>query len=216
MDPKPIIGAVLGAILGAAIWAAISYFIGYEVGYIAWGVGGLVGGGSFVMGGGGRSVGTVCALLAVGAIFAGKMLAVQMAIFGETSAFVDENTTRQIYESEIGEAAQFSVLKTNVEFKEFMVEFSYVDATSPEYVTKADLDDFKLYNLTALRDFHENVPSYDDWRDERDDMLRAFVGESTSVTGIVLDNLSWMDFLFAFLGIATAFRIGGMDELGAA
>lgn len=216
MDPKPIIGAVLGAILGAAIWGAVSYFIGYEVGYIAWGIGGLVGGGSFVMGGGGRSVGVVCALLAVGAIFVGKMLAVQMALVGQTSTLVDQSTTMQRYDSEIEEAAQFYSLRTNIEFRKFMVDFEYVDAASPEDVTKADLDDFRLNNVPALKDFQENVPSYDEWRDERGDLIRTIVNENTTVTGIVLNDLSWMDFVFAFLGIATAFRLGGRDELGPA
>ena len=80
----PLIGALIGGAIGAAIWAAIAYFFDYEFGWIAWIVGGLVGLGASIgpvdKAGGGAITGAMAAVVAMGAISAGKYAAVYFAV----------------------------------------------------------------------------------------------------------------------------------------
>ena len=56
-----------------------------------------------------------------------------------------------------------------------------------------------------LRELHDERPDYDTWKAAREDYLR----ESNSVIEQVTENLGPVDILFALLGLATAFKLGG-------
>lgn len=73
---------VLGGAVGVGVWAAIAHFTGYEVGFVAWAVGGLVGVAAILgaQGRGSTSLGVMTAVIAVGAILAGKLVGAHLLI----------------------------------------------------------------------------------------------------------------------------------------
>lgn len=73
MKLSSMIGAVLGGILGAVAWGLVAKFANVEVGYVAVGVGALVGFLSTMLGGRGMTNAVACAVIAIVAIFAGKV-----------------------------------------------------------------------------------------------------------------------------------------------
>ncbi len=77
MKVTSIAGALLGGVAGALVWGVIARFMEFEIGFVAWGVGIAVGFLSAAFGGKGLHNGALCALLALFAIFAGKILAVK-------------------------------------------------------------------------------------------------------------------------------------------
>ncbi|MCA9003544.1 MAG: hypothetical protein KDB61_16590, partial [Planctomycetes bacterium] len=93
MEINAVLGAVIGAILGAIVWAAIAAYTGYEIGWVAWGVGGAVGLGAFMMEGRGAMSGIVCGVLAVVAILAGKFMALHAIAGQEMDNFADQGFT---------------------------------------------------------------------------------------------------------------------------
>jgi hypothetical protein len=91
MKPAAVGGAVLGGMIGAAVWAAIVYFAQFELGIVAWGVGLAVGYGSYLLGGRGLTNGVMCAIVALIAIFGGKILAVQVTSYQGLLEYVRES-----------------------------------------------------------------------------------------------------------------------------
>jgi hypothetical protein len=72
-----IFGAIVGGIAGALVWGLIAKFLNIEVGYVAWAVGLAVGFLSYAMGGRGVANGILCAIVALAAIYGGKVLAIK-------------------------------------------------------------------------------------------------------------------------------------------
>ena len=114
----PIVGALIGGAIGAFIWGMVAYFTGYEVGYLAILVGALCGGGATLGGepettGGGMIGGIMAAVIAIGAIGAGKYFALEMMFRKDMrdmnamemidSAYeVNESTAREMFAYEKG------------------------------------------------------------------------------------------------------------------
>ena len=80
MKPLSFVGAAVGGVIGALIWAGIVLATNYEVGFVAWAIGGLVGLGSALLGGAGRTNGVVCGVIALLSILGGKYMAAQSAV----------------------------------------------------------------------------------------------------------------------------------------
>ncbi|MCH7959542.1 MAG: hypothetical protein IID08_05405 [Candidatus Hydrogenedentes bacterium] len=207
MDIKPVIGAAVAALIGAAIWAGISIVTGYEVGIVAWGLGGLVGFGAAMLGGRGMATGALCAVLTLTSIFAGKMFATDWQIENEVEEFIAETFNPEGYEVAKFEATLFAMLSED-EYPEFMLEFGYTAALDIGEITQEEVDEFGSWAEPAMREFNEEMPSYEEWRDTEVAETRAVVEEDVSITEIVIDDLTVVDFVFAFLGMGTAFTMG--------
>jgi hypothetical protein len=201
---RAFVGAVFGAALGAALWAGISALTGYEIGYVAWAVGLFVGVGASALGGHGQTTGAACAVLTLAAIFAGKVLAVHCVAPGELRTAVAEALTREAYDHQMNAARDFSRLNTDAQYRQFMVKHGFSEAPSPAAVTTEELAGFKEQAVPVLRRFHTEKLTFRQWQDHWSQVFT----EQLPIVDMVLDNLGPIDLLFAFLGVATAFRIG--------
>ena len=102
MKPQALIGALIGGVIGAVIWGVIAHLTGYEHSLIAIGVGALVGFGAKALGGEGAATGLFAVVITVGAIFAGKMIAVYLVL----NASLDEINARESHLTDLLAAAQ--------------------------------------------------------------------------------------------------------------
>jgi hypothetical protein len=205
MKPFSLVGAVIGGVLGALVWAAVTYFFKVEVGYIAWGVGGLVGLGALAMGGRGAATGGACALIALLAIFAGKFLAVKVAV-GSPDA-------EALYRDFVSDARDFAALTSERQFPRFMVQHGYSNAGEPSGVTADEVERFKTKRAPMLREIHEKNLTFKEWRDTA--AGKAYLAElkewesavDRRIVQAVIDELNVIDLIFALLGVATAYKL---------
>ncbi len=142
-----VIGALIGGAIGAAVWALLAWKLHIEIGYIAWGVGLAVGFLSAMLGGRGIPNGVLCAIVALLAIFAGKMAAVKLVL--------------------------------------------------PEALKQGIAKDETIEDKALASQFAE---------------LYAEQISLSQLAEAAVQNLGPIDLLFAFLGVATAFKIGAQTE----
>lgn len=209
MPTNALIGAIVGAVLGAVVWAAISHFTGYEVGYVAWGIGALVGGLAARLGSKGTTAGMTCAGLALVSIFAGKVIATDLAMKKELSKFADQIFTIETHAELAEDAAAFDKLTSEADWPQFLIDRGYSAAESPAEVDAEEIATFKRETLPEIQPFRGGrAPDFQSWSSER---REAFLAEATaglSTTEIVTDSLGLMDIIFALLGVVTAFKLG--------
>ena len=208
MKTGAIVAAAVGALLGAIIWAVISATTGYEVAYVAWGIGLLVGFGAKAAGGEGKSIGVMCALLALVAIFCGKVFAVQYTMPGEIRKLAEEEYPRSLYDEITLDAADFAEVSSEEEYPAFMVAHGYSAAEHPEGVTAEELAEFKEYWVEDLRAFHADQPTFEEWREHAVESAVDLVMANLPITQAVVEDLGLLDILFAVLGLATAYKVG--------
>ncbi|MCH8274766.1 MAG: hypothetical protein IH851_08245 [Armatimonadetes bacterium] len=219
MKPAGIVAALIGGAVGAVVWALIGWKTGYEVGFIAWGVGASVGFASYAAGGRGTANGVLCAVIALAAIFVGKVADYRLSLPDIVRAgFTDEVLSEHYYEELMQDAADFRQVASESEYPCFMVDHGYAgDAEDPSKVSPEKIEKFKAETVPKLREWAQNPPSYESWREVEapaieqaaDAMVDAFV-HSRSVAELsrsVVRDLGALDLLFAFLGLATAFRL---------
>jgi len=205
-------GATVGAVIGAAIWAAISYFTGYEVGYVAWGVGALVGFGAHLGGGRGAATGALCALLALLSIFAGKYYSISFQAKAAIDNIAEEGLTEETYQISKDEAQVFQRIASEDEYPAFMVEYEYTEAESAEEITEEELEYFKTETAAELKQFESIYPTYEVWKALKRKELSQELNSQAFIVSVIKGNLGLIDLLFAFLGIATAFKVGAGVE----
>lgn len=103
---RALVGGVAGGVIGVILWTSVTYFTGYEIGWVAWFVGVLTGlGVSAATEKRGRIlIGALAAIIAVGAIGAGKVtlarLAASQAIADVGANFTDEDAIYHMAESD--------------------------------------------------------------------------------------------------------------------
>ncbi len=216
MQPTALIGGTIGALVGAGAWALISVLTNYEIGYVAWAVGGLVGLGARLLGGRGAATGFACAGMALIAIFAGKMIAVQYAAPAEVRAALASEITPEVFDEFQKDAEDFAALTDESQHREFMVSHGYTDESAAADVTTEELEDFRAHRIPLLTEMKSNPLPYDEWKEAQIERATGEILAELSVTQIVIDNLGFIDLLFGFLGIATAFKVGAGTGAGAA
>ena len=203
--------AAIGAFVGAAIWAVIAATTGYEVGYVAWGIGLLVGFGAKIAGGVGKPLAAACAGLALIGIFGGKMMAVRYDFAKQTKAMLEALTSKERYQEDLRDAADFAALKSEDEYAAFMVTHKYIDDEQPApKVTAEDVQEFKEHSVPHLKKLHADKPSYEQWRESCNANLAENFRPSISMSGmarVAMSQLGAMDLVFALLGVATAYRV---------
>lgn len=212
MEINAILGAFLGAVLGAIAWAAVAAVTGMELGLVAWGVGGLVGLGAFVLDGRGLASGVVCACLALVAIVAGKFMVINHFANQELSAIADIGLSQELYNELHTDAMDFAQVTSEAEYPAFMVSHGYSEAETPENVFASEIDFFKEVNVPDLQAWAANPPTYEQWRADSTQQAQAFVMENIPLTEIFIESIGIIDIVFFALGIGTAFRVGSGGE----
>jgi phosphate/sulfate permease len=205
-----VIGALIGGCLGAALWAAIVYYFHVQIGIVAWVVGAAVGLGAAVAGGRGATSGIVCALIAVAAIFAGKMAAVHFMVYKMIDTSIAELDTAEYQEFQ-KDAADFNNVKDD-NFAEFMVTHQYTDATTSSEVLEEEIRDFKKDSMPLLVRQTQTPLSIDQYRDSFRKEFEKTYSQNISLTDIVVENLGVLDVLFILLGIGSAYKIGSQSD----
>jgi len=201
-----IFGAVGGAVLGALIWAGITYFTHYEVGWVAWGIGGLVGGGCVMLGGRGQNMAVLCAALALVSIFLGKLLATQFLIGSEIEKAIAHHLTHETYQETRQDWTDFAKLEdpiTDDQLREFMATHSYTEGNTPAEVTADEIAYFRAQTIPFLRGMASSQPTIEQWRDGAREEMRSMM----PLMDFVKEDLSLFDFLWAFLGVSTAYGL---------
>ena len=94
-----LVGGLVGGAIGVAIWTAIVHFTGYEVGFFAWLIGALVGAGVLLGAteAGSRTRAVCAALMAFGAVLAGKACVAYVFTFSSASGFAHQGAITEEY-----------------------------------------------------------------------------------------------------------------------
>lgn len=212
-DPKliAIAATTAVAILCAFVWKWIAVATEYEVGLVAWGIGGAIGFAAIALGSIGIRTAVICGVLALGSIVGGKYLTQDYFLgdySNEMQALFSNEEVAELYQ-DYAETAQYFVnnVHTDDEIRQFMVEYEYTEATSPENISSQELSDFKEIEAPELRSIVEMATTNGDV-DNVDGQTLLNGLSQYSTWDAVKDSLAPIDFLFFFLGIATAFRMG--------
>ena len=218
-DPKPvaIVAAAAVALVSAYLWKLIAVVTEYEVGIVAWAIGGAIGFTAIALGSVGIRTGVLCGVLALCSIVGGKYL-VQQAFMNEfvseiQAAFTEEGLA-DAYSEQMESARYFAdYVQTDAEMREFMVEYGYTEATDSDSVTDEELRFFKEQEAPYLVEYANNPVSVDDFTQMQGaELVQQFAGFST--WDAVKESLGPIDFLFFFLGVGTAFRLGSTGRAG--
>ncbi|MBL8751250.1 MAG: hypothetical protein JNK78_18985 [Planctomycetes bacterium] len=198
LPPPPMTRALafagVAAAIGAAAWGLLAFYAHSEFGILAWGIGVLVGAAVVRSGGHGTLLAVTAGALALLSIVAGKQMAFRLAL--------DQNLTKivgKLGEDQLAERKQdakdwvaLGPSPTTDQVREFVRAHGYrdVDATT-----------FGKDEGARLRAFAEKPLSLDDWRDQ----IRSSAAADASFLEFLKDDAHPLDFVFALLGIATAF-----------
>jgi hypothetical protein len=210
-----IVIAAVVALVGALIWKYIALEFGYEYGFVAWIIGGAVGGAVALTGANGQRTALACAIVTCLAIFGGKYMAINgmqtqltesltaLGGFAEMSG-VDEVVMRDLYLEELNDARIFSETVSNdQELKTFMIRQGYADSYESTNVGAEDVTLFKEFAQPRLEWINENSPSYEQWSNSYVSQI-----EDISTLDIMKEDFNFLDLIFLFLGMGTAFRLG--------
>lgn len=203
------IAPLIAAAVGALAWKAIALSFSYELGLLAWAIGGAVGAAAAIAGARGEVMGGYCAAIALLAIFAGKYMTFSSYQQEIVTMFNDAGGSTfmtELYEEAQYDAEVFATVdKSDASVKQYMVDHAFSDAGDSIFVSDQELEDFRLEIQPWLEsDTPEQM--YSDGFDDEPDLASALT--STSPGSLVFESLDFIDLLFAFLGLSTAFQIG--------
>ncbi|MEO0366947.1 MAG: hypothetical protein AAF265_15815 [Pseudomonadota bacterium] len=195
-----LVAAAFAAIAGAWVWQFIAVTFGYEIGFVAWGIGGAVGFAAAMFGSRGGAAGAICGLLVVGSMALGRFWTYDSVIHQITH-------DPESYEYFKAEAGPYSRLDgSEADLRQFMVEFSYTDATVPSRVTQEDIEYFREFFEPQLL-AAGSTSSYSEFLDVQPD-----TSSSSTVWSLIISNLGIIDAIFLFLGVGTAFRLAAQTD----
>jgi hypothetical protein len=207
---KWMIAPVVVAVLGALLWYLIAIKLEYEFGAIAWLIGGAVGFAAVTSGARGATVGVICGVLVLVSICGGKYLTVstqqaELAEILSTSLEYDGIDMQAFYQQELIDSREFlKISSDDMSLRRFMVAHEYSELTDASQVPDEDLQLFREITAPRLEEIGMNQPSFEEWQQNSlSDMIKDL-----STLDMVIDDLRWIDFLFLFFGIATAYRLG--------
>ncbi len=212
-DPKLIAVAATTAvaIFCAFVWKWIAIATEYEVGLVAWGIGGAIGFAAIALGSIGPRTAIICGVLAFCSITGGKFLTHQSYIDTFRTDIQDAFTNDEAVDfyKRYSEAAQYYVenVQTDEDIRQFMVDYEYTEALNPEQISDDELQDFKEIYAADIKDYADtSIPEGEISELQGEDFINFY--SDYSAWDSVKESLSPIDFLFFFLGIATAFRMG--------
>lgn len=200
----------VAAVLGALLWMFIAVTFNYELGLIAWLIGGAIGFAAVMAGVRGQHVAIVCAILALLAIFGGKYMA-SAAFIAEASAAISSGDEingvdlKSIYEETQADALQFSAtVIDDASLRDFMLQHGYSNSVDAASITDEEIAWFRQNEQPGLQEMMATPLSYEQWKSDK---LGNEI-ENISAFEMMLDSLGLLDFLFLFLGVGTAYRMG--------
>lgn len=210
-DPKPV--AVLAVIAVAAVcaylWKLIAIVTEYEIGIVAWAVGGAIGIVAVALGSIGIRTAIICSVMVLCSIIGGKYL-IQDHYLGDGSemqALLASEELSQFYQDYAEIALHYvNHVHTDEEIRDFMVEYEYTEAISPTEISEAELNEFKEYDAAELHAMVEAASPGSETNDLSSEDIMNSLADYSPWDG-VKDSLAPIDFLFFFLGIATAFKM---------
>ncbi|MEO1236915.1 MAG: hypothetical protein AAFX76_09030 [Planctomycetota bacterium] len=199
-------GGLIGGVVGGAIWAGIAYFTGYEIGWIAWGIGALVGYGTY-RGAEAADVrgGVMAVVISLLAIAGGKYAAVELAVSkafsgGEVAALYDNDEYVVSYLAD----EELEAMIRRGETPDFPAEADF------EMPDSRDDYPFEVWNRAQSRWDQMSADDQQTFRDDKRRQHQAML--ATLRSGITeegfLNSFGAMDFLFGALAIFTAFKVG--------
>ncbi|MBL8885088.1 MAG: hypothetical protein JNK16_00390 [Phycisphaerales bacterium] len=203
---KGIIGGLIGGVIGAIIWAAIAHYTDREFTIVAWGVGVLVGVGTAIFAGNDVSplTGAAAAIIALCSIAGGKF-AVVHAVAGQVKTAIhadikiDDDRALVGIADQLAEEAEKSGKK--LDWPKLM---SREEASEEKDFPPAIWADAKA-RWTAMtpaaqetykRDLEQHIHAQVD----------SAIGEAEST--IFLQTLTFLDLIWGFLAVASAFKLG--------
>ena len=218
-----VVGALVAAAVGAVAWGLIAQYTGFEVGYVAWGIGAAIGFISALLGSGGVPNGVLCAVLALVAVGAGKLLGSYWTAEKDyREYYVEDWLSEESYQDLQQEATAFAQVKSEQEYPKFIVDNNCIGATTVEEVTKEDIEGFKEYHAEELKWIAQEKPTYEAWRAHEEPRVKEYAAEAAKDGSSILtfkdhvdfvrENLNAIDILFAVLGVASAFALGKGKE----
>ena len=205
-----IVVGVIAAVLGALLWKGVVIAFEYELGLIAWAIGGAIGFVVAFTGSKGQTSGVMCGVLALLAIFGGKYM-VQESFKTELVQMLSSSSTemKMVYDEQLEVAKLFSTDVTDMQsLRQFMVDESYSEVYEAKEVSDEEIDYFKASVEPTLNALAAGGMEYDQWYK---DTIEAEV-LSYSTFDVIKENFGFMDVLFLFLGVGTAFRLGRGEE----
>jgi len=173
MKPKAYIGAILAAAVGAGLWAAVSHFLSLEIGWLAWGIGAMVGGVAFALGGRGPVSGGTAAILTIAAMLGGKSIALDAGIEKGLAERIIPDDHREL----MTDADAYPGSEDREALRKFIVDHSFGDTGSDE-----EIEEFLEVWEPSLVLWKTEKPSYESWRDGRPSSTRRSAGSSCSRT----------------------------------
>ncbi len=203
MKPAALVAAIAAAAAGAGSWAAVSYFMDLELGWLAWGIGGMVGGAAYGLGGRGPASGGIAAALVLASILGGKMLAVD-AIIGRA---VSEKLTLGEYREQLSDAEAFPGIEDRERLRSFIIEHEF-----SEKGTEEEIDSFLVIWAPELEKLRAENPDFETWRAQQIDRRKELVYSQSSRIDFIQESLGLIDLIFAALGVSTAFKLAGRPE----
>lgn len=204
--------AVVAAIVGTLVWAIITNVTGYQIGWMAIGMGALVGAGVRFGGGEGKPAALFAGGLALVGMFAGNMMAANIALDNAIKKEAKFALTREAYAETITAADAF-VMTSEDQYPDFIIEHTFIsEASSPEDVTVAEIEEFKTVSIPELRRIHTERPDFNTWRNEEYTYARAAIRNEVNLVQFVFEDLGIIGFVFMIMGLVAAVRIVGEWE----
>ena len=203
-----ILAAAFAALVGAVVWGMIAWLTGYEVGYVAWGIGLLVGFAAVKLGGRGVATASTAAALTLVAIFVGKVLGTHFLVEKELTQVRDEYFTTALYDELERDAEAWHAMPSSpgeARIREFMVDNDYMGSGDAGEIAPEDLAYFRSDSVPILEYFSAREPRFQEWQDEAFDEYRAEFEAEYSLASLVVDGLTPIDLIFAFLAVSTAY-----------
>jgi hypothetical protein len=207
------------AALGTAAWGLIAWLSGYELGFIAWIIGAGVGIAAAAFGGRGTLVALAAAALVLISIFAGKLVAVHLLVGESFSQELEGAITQGIYREYEDDARVFDTLGPDPQdaaLRSFLVERGYADGPAGALPGEV-IASFERWDRPRLQYFLSERPTFAQYRDWEVDRVDWDLSEAPfSPTDLVVEDLQFMDLVFAILGAVTAagavMRAGDADR----
>ena len=213
IKPGGLVAAAIAAVIGALLWKFIAVLFGYEFGIIAWGIGGAVGFAAAMFGSKGLNTGVICGVFTLLAILGGKYMAIaslQSTWANEISAVAElENEEfKEIYQEELIAAKVYNdEVDGEKSLKQFMAEYGYSVSFEADKVTSFEIETFKEYAVPRLEKMASRDLNFQEWKQET---LSSVAGslKDYSTFELMQESMGILGFVFLFLGVVTAFRLG--------
>ncbi len=204
INKNALIAASIFAIVGAFIWKFIALVFDMEFGFIAWIIGGSVGFSAAYLGARGQKSGLICGTLAFVAIIGGKFMVYDAIINQSVNSVSIENAS-------MGEEIELFRKKVEIYYDEvdseqskkvFIYENGYTEAETINNISESDLEYFDDAILPVFETFYDAKEEIDDFKTKLVDKF-----DDTNILALIFSNLYFLDFLFLFLGVTTAYRL---------